>query len=108
MHEEVVHGAFTLYRDVILMTSRRYLEIDLQGLTGTKTEYLSIPWRKVVAFSVESAGIVDLDSEMKLWVSGIPGINDEARKNNCSLIRRFAGTINVIGLQRVLADHICI
>ena len=39
-------------------------------MTGRKVEYLSIPYKSIASFSVETAGNFDLDAEMKIWLSG--------------------------------------
>jgi len=54
-------------RDVNLFTNLRILSIDVQGLVGCKIEYTSIPYRSIHAWSVESAGIWDRDSELNLY-----------------------------------------
>jgi hypothetical protein len=67
---EKVQRAFALVRDLFIFTDRRFIMVDKQGMTGVKTEYHSIPYRAVTRFSVETAGPTDLDSELKIWVSG--------------------------------------
>ncbi|MER6917258.1 PH domain-containing protein [Streptomyces sp. NPDC000594] len=69
---EQVHAAYLLVRDTILLTDRRLIFIDKQGITGKKTEYHSVPYRSITHFSVETAGTFDLDAELKLWISGNP------------------------------------
>jgi hypothetical protein len=69
---EKVQRAFTLMRDLFIFTDRRFIMVDKQGVTGAKTEYHSIPYRAITRFSVETAGLTDLDSELKIWVSGTP------------------------------------
>ncbi|MEZ7006674.1 PH domain-containing protein [Streptomyces sp. SCSIO 75703] len=69
-HGEQVRTAYLLIRDTILFTDRRLLLIDKQGITGRKTEYHSIPYRSITHFSVETAGHLDLDAELKIWISG--------------------------------------
>ena len=44
--------------------------VDKQGL-GIKKEYIILPYSKCTAFSVESLGISDFDSEFKVWASAI-------------------------------------
>ncbi len=66
---EQVQRAFTLLRDLFIFTDRRFIMVDKQGMTGVKTEYHSIPYRAITRFSVETAGITDLDSELSIWVS---------------------------------------
>lgn len=68
---ENVELAYKLIRDQIILTNRRLIFIDKQGVTGKKVEYRSIPYKSVTNFSIETAGHLDLDAEMKIWISGI-------------------------------------
>ena len=43
----------------------------VQGLTGKKKDYTSLPYSKIQAFSVETSGVFDMDSELELWFSSI-------------------------------------
>lgn len=70
---ERVERAYKLVRDLILLTDKRLVLIDKQGLTGRKTAFHSIPYRAITQFSVETAGTVDLESELKVWISGGSG-----------------------------------
>ena len=72
VQDERVERAFILFRDLVVFTSRRLILVNKQGLTGSKVEHLCIPYRSVTFFSVENAGSFDMDSELKLWISGQP------------------------------------
>ena len=67
---ETVTIAFKLIRDLIVFTDRRLILVDKQGITGRKVSYLTVPYRAITSFSVETAGSFDMDSELKVWVSG--------------------------------------
>eukprot|EP00934_Nitzschia_sp_Nitz4_P001229 Nitzschia sp. Nitz4//scaffold122_size67431//29226//31869//NITZ4_006084-RA/size67431-augustus-gene-0.56-mRNA-1//-1//CDS//3329534400//1229//frame0 len=67
LDDETVLMAFKAGRDVTLFTNIRIMTIDVQGLVGCKIEYTSLPYRSVHAYSVESAGIWDRDSELNLY-----------------------------------------
>lgn len=67
---ETVYYAFKTIRDYIAFTSWRILSINVQGITGAKREYLTVPYRSVTAFSIESAGTFDLDAELRVYLSG--------------------------------------
>lgn len=67
---ESVERAFQLVRDLLIFTRSRFILVDKQGVTGKKTEYHSIPYRAITHFSIETAGHFDLESELKIWVSG--------------------------------------
>src|SRR3546814_9614189 len=56
---ERVLAAFRTVRDTALLTNLRFIFVDVQGLTGSKKEFLSIPWRSVTRFSFETAGTFD-------------------------------------------------
>jgi hypothetical protein len=62
--------AYKLVRDVFVFTDRRLILVDRQGLSGRKVDYQSIPYKSIVRFSKESAGMFDLDAELKIWVRG--------------------------------------
>lgn len=70
---------------------------DIQGLTGSKKEYHSIPYKSITQFSVETAGSFDTDCDLKVWVS------TQAAPFTKNLER---GT-NVVGLQKTLAYFTC-
>jgi hypothetical protein len=68
---EVVEIAFKIIRDQIIFTNRRLITVDKQGITAKKVDYRSVPYDKITQFSKESAGVLDLDAELKIWVSSM-------------------------------------
>lgn len=68
--DESVTNAYKLIRDMIIFTSSRLILIDKQGVTGKKVEYHSIPFNAITQFKVETAGHFDMESELKIYVSG--------------------------------------
>ena len=66
---ESIEVAYQLIRDMVVLTNKRFIFIDKQGVTGRKTEYVIVPYKSITRFSVESAGTFDLDSELKIWIS---------------------------------------
>jgi hypothetical protein len=63
---EKVELAFRKARDMYVFTTHRLLIVDVQGLAGKKVEYLSIPWKWVQGFEIETAGHLDRDAEVYL------------------------------------------
>ena len=68
---EVIIGAYKSVRDGVVFTNKRIIAINVQGLTGKKQDYTSIPYSKISTFSLETAGVFDLDSELELYLSGV-------------------------------------
>ena len=58
-------------RDGVVFTDKRIIAINKQGVTGKKTDCTSLPYSKIQTFSIETAGILDLDGELCLWFSGL-------------------------------------
>ncbi|WP_073851616.1 PH domain-containing protein [Pontibacter flavimaris] len=82
--DERIERAYKLIRDMLVFTNRRLILVNKQGLTGTKTDYQSIPYSSIKMFSKESAGIGDLDAELKIWLTGEdqPTIKQDFRKGD--------------------------
>ena len=64
-------GSYQSIRDGVVFTNKRIIAINVQGITGKKKDFTSLPYSKIQAFSVETSGVFDLDSELELWFSGV-------------------------------------
>ena len=89
---ESIIQAYKGIRDGVVFTNKRIITINVQGLTGTKKDFTSLPYNKIQAFSVETAGILDLDSELDLWFSGMGRVRLE-----------FVASANVAEICRVIS-----
>lgn len=70
-------GSYQSIRDGVVFTNKRIISINIQGITGKKKDFTSLPYSKIQAFSVETAGTIDLDSELELWFSGLGRVKFE-------------------------------
>jgi PH (Pleckstrin Homology) domain-containing protein len=68
---EHVYAAFDFVRDAMLFTNGRLIMVDKQGISGRKVEYLSIPYRSILYFSVTSEGHLLAEARMNIWVDGM-------------------------------------
>jgi hypothetical protein len=96
--EEIELG-FKLIRDTFIFTNKRLILIDVQGLTGSKTEYKSVTYKSISKFSIETAGTFDLDAELKIWISS---------EVQPSIKKQFNKSVNVYEVQKILAYHILV
>ena len=64
---ETVEYACKTVRDLFIVTSRRILNVDKQGLTGSKKNYDSIAFNKVSRFSVEFGGKLAGIVTVRIW-----------------------------------------
>ncbi|GAB3593340.1 PH domain-containing protein [Angustibacter peucedani] len=87
--------AFKGIRDYIVFTSKRIIAVNVQGISGKKKDFTSLPFAKVQAFSVETAGTFDLDAELELWFSGLGKVRFE-----------FKGNTDVAYLNKLIAHYV--
>lgn len=92
--EEIVRS-FQSIRDGVVFTSKRIITINIQGITGKKKDFTSLPYNKIQAFSVETAGAFDLDSELELWFSGMGRVKLE-----------FIGATDVAHLCKMISEKV--
>ena len=75
--DEKVTFAFVSMRDKLIFTDKRIVSVNVQGITGKKIDYTSIPYSKIQVFSIETAGTFDLDSELDVTISGLGTVRFE-------------------------------
>ena len=92
--DESVKVAFKVIRDIFVFTDRRMILVDKQGLTGRKVEYLTVPYRAITSFAIENAGTFDMDSELRIWVTGRPMPIEKTLKKGA----------NIRGIQAAIAS----
>ena len=92
---ETVVGCFKSVRDGVVFTNKRIFAINVQGITGKKADYTSLPYARIQAFSVETAGVLDLDCELELWFSGLGRVKFE-----------FFANANVTEICRVISEAV--
>lgn len=96
-NDEVIELGFKLLRDTFIFTNKRLILIDVQGLTGSKKEFKSLPYKHISRFSLETAGTFDLDAELKIWISSedVPSVS-----------KKFNKSIDIYEVQRYLASKV--
>lgn len=92
---EEILASFQTVRDGVVFTSKRIITINIQGVTGKKRDFTSLPYSKIQAFSVETAGVLDMDSELEIWFAGLGKVKLE-----------FTAGTNVAMICRVISMHV--
>ena len=93
---ESIEVGFNIFRDKFIFTNKRLIIVDVQGITGSKIEYLTVPYSKITKYSIETSGSFDLDAELKIWI----GSESEP------IQKKFNKKVNIYDLQKVLSSHL--
>ena len=66
---EEIKCAFKTIRDQVIFTNNRIFVVNVKGVTGKKIAYFSYPYSKIQYYGIETAGFLDIDSELILTFS---------------------------------------
>lgn len=92
--EEIVI-AYKTARDVAVVTNKRIIIADKQGITGKKVEVYTIPFKSINMYSTENAGtFLDVTAELELWT----------RAGKFKL--KLGKGVDIRKLDRIIAQHI--
>ena len=98
MESEIIDLAFQVMRDLLVFTNRRLIFVDKQGIMGKKIEYMSVPYKSITRFSIESAGFWDRDADLKIWLSGMGEPIERQLKKGSKLL---------YDVQKALSYYVC-
>ncbi|WP_252224406.1 MULTISPECIES: PH domain-containing protein [unclassified Clostridium] len=92
---EIIISTYKTIRDYVVFTSKRVIAINVQGITGAKKDYTSLPYSKIQAYSVETAGTFDLDSELEMYFSGLGKVKFD-----------FKGSSDIIKIGQIISEFV--
>jgi hypothetical protein len=78
-------------RDFVVFSNKRIIVANVQGVTGKKVDYTSLPLKGIQAFSIEGTGTFDRDAELDMWFSGLGHVRLE-----------FAGSFDLAYVARLI------
>lgn len=77
LDDENIINAYSSLRDYVVFTDKRIISVNVQGFTGSKKDFTSMPYSKIQLFSIETSGTFDMDSELELCFSGVGTVKFE-------------------------------
>jgi|TARA_R100001143_G_scaffold36984_1_gene34398 hypothetical protein len=92
---EAIVDAYKSFRDGVVFTNKRIIAVNVQGITGSKKDFTSIPYKNIEAYSVETSGTFDLDSELEVYVSSVGKVRFE-----------FTGSTAIVEISKYISNNI--
>ncbi len=92
--DERIVGSYQSIRDGVVFTNKRVITINIQGVTGKKKDFTSIPYNKITTFSLETAGFFDADAELEIYISAVGKVKFE-----------FTGSTNVKEICKIISTY---
>ena len=97
LEDEEINSAFKTVRDQLVFTNKRIIAIDVQGITGRRKSFSSMPYSKVQFFSIQTPGFAELvpDSELFLMFS-----------NGFTAKFEFKGDVDIGAIGRMISEYV--
>ncbi|GAB6899597.1 PH domain-containing protein [Kineosporia succinea] len=95
IQNEQILWAFKTVRDHVVFTNKRIIAVNVQGMTGKKKDFTTLPYNKVQVFSIETAGTFDLDAELDLWFSAVGNVRFE-----------FKGRVDIRAIGQLIGTYV--
>ena len=94
--EEVVM-AFQTVRDQLIFTNKRIIAVDVQGITGKRKSFSTMPYSKIQYFSIQTPGFGELipDSELFIMFS-----------NTFTAKFEFKGGVDIGKICRMISEYV--
>lgn len=94
---ESIVAAFKTVRDQVIFTNKRIITIDIQGITGKRKDFSTLPYSRIEYFSIQTPGFAELipDCEMELYFT-----------NGFVAKFEFAGNCNIIALGKTISQYV--
>ena len=94
---EKIIAAFQTVRDQLLFTNKRIIAIDVQGITGKRKSFSTLPYAKIQFFSIQTPGFIELipDSELFIMFS-----------NAFTAKFEFKGNVDIGKIGRMISEYV--
>lgn len=94
---EVIDSAFKTVRDQLVFTNKRIISIDVQGITGKRKAYSSLPYSKIQFFSIQTPGFVELVPDSELFLMFTNGFTAKFE---------FKGGVDIGEIGRMISEYV--
>lgn len=93
--DEEFLGEYQAIRDFVIFTNKRAIAVNVHGVTGKKKDFTSLPYSKIQLFSIETSGVLDLDSELEIYLSGVGKV-----------VFEFTGQSDITAIARAIGESV--
>lgn len=95
--DEKVEFAFKTIRDQLVFTNKRIISIDVQGITGKRKSFATMPYSKIQYFSIQTPGFMELFPDSELFVMFTNGFTVKFE---------FKGAVDIGKIGRMLSEYV--
>lgn len=94
--EEII-AAFKTIRDQLIFTNKRMISIDVQGITGKKRSYTTMPYKNIQYFTIQTPFLVEIFADAELYL---------VFNNGFTATFEFKGSFDIASLGKIISEKI--
>ncbi len=94
---EFINQAFKTIRDQIIFTNKRIIAIDVQGITGKRKSFSSLPYSKIQYFAVQTPGFVEIIKDSEVYLMFASGF---------TATFEFKGNVDIGAIGRMISEYV--
>lgn len=94
--EEIVM-AFQTVRDQLVFTNKRIISIDVQGITGKRKSFSTMPYSKIQYFAIQTPGFAEIISDCELFLMF---------SNSFTARFEFKGNVDIGRIGRMISEYV--
>ncbi len=95
---EQLIGVYQTLRDQIVFTNKRIITIDVQGITGKRKDFFTLPYSKIQYFGIQTPGLIELIPDTELTLFFANGMKAEFEFKGSSDIMEIGRAISYYAL----------
>lgn len=94
--EEIVY-AFKTIRDQIVFTNKRIISIDVQGITGKRKSFSTLPYSTIQFFEVQTQGFIEIFPDTELFIQYANGFTAQFE---------FKGNVDICKIGKLISSYV--
>ena len=94
--EEII-DAFKTIRDRVVFTNKRIISIDVQGITGKRKSFSTLPYSTIQFFEIQTQGFMEIFPDTELFIQYANGFTAQFE---------FKGNVDICKIGKLISTYV--
>lgn len=94
---ESILEAFKTVRDQVVFTNKRIISIDVQGITGKRKSFSTLPYSTIQFFEIQTQGFMEIFPDTELFIQYANGFTAQFE---------FKGNVDICRIGKIISAYV--
>jgi hypothetical protein len=94
---EEILDAFMTFRDQVVFTNKRIISIDVQGITGKRKSFATLPYSTIQFFEIQTQGFLEIFPDSELFIQYANGFTAKFE---------FKGNVDICRIGKIISTFV--